>query len=83
LKEDEHDTHSISFRLSQLEEQLRDNVLQLKNTATAIEKDFDKRISSISINGWRLPFLFILLILVGATIGIYLFYQKLKKMHML
>ncbi len=87
---DEHDEHggdttqSTSSRLTQLEEQLRNNILQLKNKATDIEKDVEKKLSTISNNsGWKLPFLLILLILGGAAVGLYIFYQRLKKMHML
>lgn len=32
---------------------------------------------------WRLPFVILLLVVVAAAIGLYLFYLKMKKMHIL
>jgi hypothetical protein len=36
-----------------------------------------------SDGGWKYPFIFLLIILVGAIVGMYIFVQKvLKKMHL-
>jgi hypothetical protein len=58
-----------------------------------IESSLDRKMSSLedktatiankSDGSWRLPFLFLLIILIGAGVGIYMFYRHLLKMHLL
>ena len=32
---------------------------------------------------WMIPFLILLVLMIGGAVGLYLFYEKMKKMHLL
>jgi len=46
--------------------------------ATLVHEDMkiDKR-------SWLIPFLILLVLMIGAGVGLYLFYEKMRKMHLL
>ena len=34
-------------------------------------------------HAWMIPFLILVVIMIGGAVGLYLFYQKMRKMHLL
>ena len=62
---------SVDNKVRTLTKELHDNMANTR-------KDAEQ-----SAGGWKLPFLIMIVIVIGAGIGLYLFYQNLKKTHML
>ena len=50
---------------------------------TTIQKSLEKQISTSAGGGWRGLVMLLMLLLVVAAAGLYTFYQRLKKMHVL
>lgn len=42
-----------------------------------------KKTASISSSTWQLPFLFLLVLIIAASVAMWMFYQKIRKMHLL
>jgi len=72
--------NALLERLAKLE-QLSDATL--KNKIADLEAALEKRMQGSSGSGWKLPFFLLLLVVFGAAVGLYFFYLRLKKMHML
>lgn len=82
---------SLESRLSALELQMKGGI---EKKMSNIESALDRKMNRIetqaselaqtgSSDGWKLPFLFLLLVIVVAGVGLYMFYLKMKKMHIL
>lgn len=77
---------TINSRLQSLENQMTGN---LNQRVRGLENKMGKQIESTlettrsSAGGWKLPFMIVILVLIVAAIGLYMFYMKLKKIHML
>ena len=81
---------SLEKRLSALELQMKGSV---ERKMSNIERALDRKVSTIETKtneitkiesgSWKLPFLILAMVMVAAAIGLYLFYLKMKKMHIL
>ena len=74
--------------MQNLESKLTNNINRkaktLENDITkSIEETIDSKTINTNSGGWKLPFLLLVMFIVGCAIGLYLFYLKLKKTHML
>ena len=70
---------SLEGRLEKLEEQVKGS---LHHQISSIQTRMEKKLQSGG-GGWQWPFAFIILLLLGGAVGLFLFYQRLKKIHML
>lgn len=82
---------SLEKRLSALELQMKGTVeRKMTNIETALDRKMNtleskatEIVQTSSSSSWKLPF-FILIVVLGAVfVGLYLFYLKMKKMHIL
>lgn len=58
-----------------------------------IETSLDRKMSRLqsqaedlgkeSAGSWKLPFLILVVLMLGAAVGLYFFYEKMRKMHLL
>lgn len=71
---------SLAERVEALE---HGNATAIRSQLLALEETLDKKIKAISGSGWKFPFIMLLLVMIGAAVGLYFFYLRLKKMHML
>ena len=77
---------TIQARLQSLENQMTGNMNQrVRGLENKMGKQIESSLESSrsSAAGWKLPFLIVVLVLIVAAIGLYMFYMKLKKIHML
>ena len=81
---------SLEKRLSALELQMKGNVeRKMSNIESALDRKMNNleskatELTKVDAGSWRLPFLILVLVMVAAAIGLYLFYLKMKKMHIL
>lgn len=73
-------------RLAKVEDMLKKTMDNKLGTLTKnIGKDMDQKFQSTAndAQGWKLPFIILIVLLIGCCIGLYLFYLNLKKTHML
>jgi hypothetical protein len=80
----------LEKRLSALELQMKGNVeRKMFNIESALDRKMNTletkttELTKTDAGGWKLPFLILSMIIVAAAIGLYLFYLKMKKMHIL
>ena len=80
---------SLEHRLTALEMQMKGNV---ERKMTNIESSLDRKVSNIQVqtaearrsqSGWIIPFIVLCAIVLSGAVGLYLFYLKMKKMHIL
>jgi hypothetical protein len=79
---------NLENRLNRLELQMNGNFnRQVRGLESNLNKQFEESIattmSASGAGGWKLPFLAVVVVLVLAGIGLIVFYQKLKKRHIL
>lgn len=84
---------SLETRLSALELQMKGQVdRKMINIESALDRKMDKFESKASElakaggggeSGWKVPFFILVAVLVAVGVGLYMFYQKLRKMHLL
>jgi hypothetical protein len=81
---------SLEKRLSALELQMKGNVeRKMFNIETALDRKMNTlevktaELTKTDAGGWQLPFFILTMVVVAAAIGLYLFYLKMKKMHIL
>eukprot|EP01039_Chlorochromonas_danica_P003611 gene3612-3954_t len=82
---------SLESRLSSLELQMKGGIeKKMSNIESALDRKMNRietqaseLVQTGSSDGWKLPFLFLLLVIVVAAVGLYMFYLKMKKMHIL
>ena len=81
-----HVDGSLQGRLDRLELQLNGN---MNRKVKGMEKQLNSKITSLEsvagkdTGGWKLPFLIIVILLIGAAIGMFVFYRQLLKKHIL
>lgn len=74
------------MRLNRLENQINGN---MNRKVKGMESDLNQRLTATleatksTASSWRIPFLIIVVLLVGAAIGLYFFYKSLLKKHLL
>lgn len=62
---------------------------KMSNIESALDRKMTRMESKTSemaqsnAGAWRLPFMVLLVVIIGAAIGLYYFYLRLKKMHLL
>lgn len=66
---------SVERKMSNIESALDRKMTNLEVKATELTKT--------DSGSWKLPFMILVMIMVAAAIGLYLFYLKMKKMHIL
>lgn len=81
---------TLDKRLTSLEMQMKGSVERKMNN---IESSLDRKMSTMeekastivttNAGSWKLPFLFLLVIITAAGIGLYFFYKSLLKKHLL
>lgn len=82
---------SLESRLSALELQMKGQVdRKMINIESALDRKmnkFETKASELAKSGgeggWKLPFFILVAVLVAVGIGLYVFYQKMRKMHFL
>lgn len=73
-------------RLANVEDMLKktmDNKLGTLTNTMGKTMEQKLRATSSDAQGWKLPFVILIVLLVGCCVGLYLFYLNLKKTHML
>mmetsp|Transcript_5382 Transcript_5382/g.5546 ORF Transcript_5382/g.5546 Transcript_5382/m.5546 type:complete len:414 (+) Transcript_5382:70-1311(+) len=73
-------SEALEKSLSKVDDKIAD-AIELK--IQALEAALETKIRKLGISGWQLPFSILLLVVLGAAVALVLFYQRLKKMHML
>ena len=74
------------MRITAVENQIKatvDNKLRNMNTDIASKMESTLKEASNSSGGWKLPFLILVVFIAAAGVGLYLYYQHLKKIHLL
>lgn len=81
---------SLDSRLTALELQMKGTV---EKKMLNIESSLDRKMSRLqsqadefgkeSATSWRIPFLILLVLMIAAAVGLYFFYEKMRKMHLL
>jgi mannose-binding lectin 2 len=81
---------SLERRLSALEMQMKGSVeRKMSNIESALDRKMTRmesqasEMANTSSESWKLPFFLLLIVIVAAAVGLYLFYLKMKKMHIL
>lgn len=77
---------AMEQRLSKVEEMMKRTVDSKLGTLTkTIGRTMDQRLEAASgdSQGWKLPFIILIVLLFAGCIGLYLFYLNLKKTHLL
>lgn len=81
---------SLERRLSSLEQQMRGSVeKKMSNIESALDRKMTRletqasELATSTSTGWQLPFVLLLIVVLAAALGLYLFYLKMKKMHIL
>lgn len=79
---------NLETRLNRLELQMNGNLnRKVRGLESNLNKQFEDSIaaslSTAGAGGWKMPFLAVVAVLVAAAIGLFVFYQKLKKRHIL
>ena len=81
---------SLEKRLSALELQMKGNVeRKMSNIETALDRkmtNLESKATELTKNdsgSWKLPFLLLVMVMIAGCIGLYMFYLKMKKMHIL
>jgi predicted PurR-regulated permease PerM len=81
---------SLDSRLTALEQQMNGQVnKKMMNIENALDRkmsNLEQKAEEFSKEGatsWRLPFLILLVLMIAAAVGLYLFYERLRKMHLL
>jgi hypothetical protein len=79
---------NLENRLNRLELQMNGNLnRKVRGLESNLNKQFEESMANTltdaGAGGWKLPFLAVIVILVAAGIGLVVFYQKLKKRHIL
>lgn len=81
---------SLDARLTALELQMKGSV---ERKMLNIESSLDRKMTRLqsqaeelgkeSAHSWKIPFLIIVVLMIGAAVGLYLFYERMRKMHLL
>ena len=79
---------TMESRLQSIEQQLQHF---LNHKIASFDGKIDQKIADVSASNksvegggsWKFPFFLLILVQIGAAIGLYLFYQKLQKKHIL
>jgi len=81
---------SLDSRLTALEMQMKGSVeKKMMNIETSLDRKMTRLQSQADEFGkenagsWKLPFLILVVLLVAAAVGLYFFYEKMRKMHLL
>lgn len=79
---------NLENRLNRLELQMNGNLnRKVRGLENNLNKQFEESVANTlneaGAGGWKLPFLVVIVVLVAAGIGLIVFYQKLKKRHIL
>ena len=81
-----HVDGSLQERLNRLELQLNGN---MNRKVKGMENQLNSKITSLEstagkdTGSWKVPFLIIVILLIGAAIGMFVFYKQLLKKHIL
>jgi hypothetical protein len=81
---------SLDSRLTALELQMKGTV---EKKMLNIETSLDRKMSRLqtqadeygkeNAGSWKIPFIILVVLMVAAAIGLYFFYEKMRKMHLL
>ena len=81
---------SLDSRLTALELQTKGAVeKKMLNIETSLDRKMSRLQSQAedlgkeSAGSWKLPFLILVVLMLGAAVGLYFFYEKMRKMHLL
>lgn len=79
---------NLENRLNRLELQMNGNLnRKVRGLESNLNKQFEESMANTltdaGAGGWKLPFLAVVVLLISAAIGLVVFYQKLKKRHIL
>ena len=81
---------SLDSRLTALELQMKGTVeKKMLNIETSLDRKMSRLQSQAedlgkeSAGSWKLPFLILVVLMLGAAVGLYFFYEKMRKMHLL
>jgi mannose-binding lectin 2 len=77
---------TMDARLKNVEDMMKRQMDNKMGTLTnALGKSMDQKLkmSTDGAQGWKLPFIILIVLLVACSIGLYLFYLNLKKTHLL
>lgn len=79
---------NLESRLNRLELQMNGNLnRKVRGLESNLNKQFEESMANTltdaGAGGWKLPFLVVVVLLIAAAIGLVVFYQKLKKRHIL
>lgn len=69
---------TVDRKMSNIESSLDRKMSQLENKASDLGRD-----SVAAAASWRWPFIILVTIMIAGAIGLYMFYLKMKKMHLL
>ena len=78
----------LENRLNRLELQINGNLnRKVRGMESNLNKQFEESMATTLTNagagGWKIPFMIVVVMLIGAAIGLVVFYNKLKKRHIL
>jgi hypothetical protein len=81
---------SLDARLTALEQQMKGNV---EKKMLNIESSLDRKMNRLQnqaaelgkeqAGSWKIPFLILVVLMIAAAIGLYFFYERMRKMHLL
>lgn len=79
---------NLENRLNRLELQMNGNLnRKVRGLESNLNKQFEESMATTMTDagagGWKLPFLAVIVLLIASAIGLVIFYQKLKKRHIL
>ena len=79
---------NLENRLNRLELQMNGNLnRKVRGLESNLNKQFEESMANTltdaGAGGWKTPFLVVVVLLISAGIGLVIFYQKLKKRHIL
>jgi lectin, mannose-binding 2 len=79
---------NLENRLNRLELQMNGNLnRKVRGLESNLNKQFEESVANTladsGAGGWKMPFLAVVVVLLAAAIGLFIFYQKLKKRHIL
>ncbi len=70
-----HLKNSVERRMTNIENALDRKMIRIVDQTTELAKT--------NANSWQLPFIFLVVVISAAGAGLYYFYRKLQKMHLL
>ena len=83
-------SESLDSRLTALELQMKGTVeKKMMNIETSLDRKMDRlqtqanELGKESAGSWKIPFMILVVLMIAAAVGLYFFYENMKKRHLL